>query len=173
MSALHWRLPNALSPGIAWLWWCGCMLPCSGAHVVVWWQNHYFMYMVTFLLFRVRERSGGERVGAGWELCWSPSGRWFHTTKWRVRVMCRCEGALSWLWYLQNGVGHWQMDLVRTHPAKDPKISCLQPQIWFRWMSRFTQKMSSWVKKKMMELSITLVCTYSFSSISQYTQCRA
>lgn len=125
MSVLHWRLLNALNSGIAWLWLCGCMLPCSGARFVVWWQNHYFMYMVTFFLFRVME-GGGEQSGSSAEVLqegdfipWNGGYRW---------CTCRCEGVLSWLWYLQDDVGHWQMDLLRPHPAKDLKISCLQKQ---------------------------------------------
>lgn len=30
----------------------GCTLPCSGAHLVIRWQNHYFMYVVTFFFIQ-------------------------------------------------------------------------------------------------------------------------
>lgn len=41
-------LLNALSPGTARLWWCWLHLVLLWAHLVVQWQNHHFIYVVTF-----------------------------------------------------------------------------------------------------------------------------
>lgn len=86
----------------------------------LWWSNSKIMILCIRLLFFFHSGWGQER-----EDC-AEVHQEADFMKQKVKVVCRCVGALSWLWYLQNGVGHQHTDLVWPHPAKDSMISCLQ-----------------------------------------------
>lgn len=141
----------------------GCTLPCSGAHLVIRWQN--FMYVVTFFFSH----------GEGWK------GRPVLKSISKVILYHETEGTHG---VQESSAG---FGTCRTVWGGSRQIWCglilpktlrlavfrNTPKICFRWMSWCAPKMSPWVKKKVVELGIILVYTYLLSSISQHPQCKA
>lgn len=169
MSVLHWLdLHCSMHRALVLLssHGAGCTLPCSGAHLLVRWQNCYFMYVSTFFFFIQGEGGKGRAVlksirkAISYHEMEGTGGVCEHSAGFDTCRMVWCTGKRIW----------WDPILPKTL-----RLALFRntPKICFRWMSSFAPKMSPWVKKKMVELSINLVYIYSFPLISRHPHCRA